>query len=163
MSRKFSKMQRLPSILTYAFISLILLCICSVISAQSGDTTVIIRTIDMRGQDPLMASAKSIVESRKHVVVVLVKGASEELINETKDNLKALVLRGYDRIGMILCGFRPDETLPVIGIVSDGTMYATIKGAKPDARTMLDMYSFVEGAYQANILPLLGNSERQKN
>ena len=122
-----------------------------------------IRTVDMRGDNPVLASVAAIKNSRNHVVVVLMKGASEELIEKTKDNLKALVHKGYNRIGIILCDFKPGETLPVIGIASDGTIYAAIKGAKSNSKTMKDVYNAVSEAYQKNILPILENSPGQKN
>ena len=130
--------------------------------AQNSDE-INIRTIDMRGGNPVSASVAAIKNSRNHVVVVLMKGASEELINKTKDNLKALVHRGYDRIGIILCDFMPGETLPVIGIVSDGTVWAAIRGARPDARTMRDLYDSVSEVYQDTVLPILENNQSRKN
>lgn len=130
--------------------------------SQDLDGTTI-GTIDMRGQNPVSASVAAIKNSRNDVVVVLIKGGSEELIDKAKDNLKALVHRGYDRIGIILCDFKPGETLPVIGILADGTVWSAIKGAEPDARTMKDLYDSVSEVYENSVLPNLENIQGQKN
>ena len=131
--------------------------------AQESNTEAEIRTIDMRGQNPVSASVVAIKNSRNHVVVVLIRGGSQELIDETKGQLKALVHRGYDRLGVVLCDLKPGEIGPVLGIVSDGTAYAAIKGAEPDSKTMWQLYSLVRDAYQNNVLPHLEHGQNEKN
>lgn len=145
-------------------IVLIALSFQTIFAQASSDTAMVkIPTIDMRGQDPLMASAKSIVESRKDVVVVLIRGGSNELIKETKNQLKALVHRGYNRLGIILCDINPGEAGAVVGVVSNGTSYAAVKDAKPTTLILWQIYSLVRDAYQEHILPKIKNSQSQKN
>ncbi len=130
--------------------------------AQSLDE-ITIRTVDMRGDNPVLASVAAIKNSRNHVVVVLIRGGNEELIDKTKGQLKAIVHRGFDRLGVILCDLKPGEIGPVIGIVSDGTAYAVIKRARPDTVTMWEVYNLVRDAYQDNILPKLNAGQNKKN
>ncbi|MCB0518522.1 MAG: hypothetical protein H6577_10090 [Lewinellaceae bacterium] len=130
--------------------------------AQTVDS-IEIRTIDMRGQNPVSASLVAIKNSRNDVVVVQIRGGSQELIEQTEGQLKALVSKGYDRLGVILCDLTPGEIAPVIGIVADGTVFAAIKGAQVNAQTKLDTYRLVNEAYRETVLPKPSDSLRKKN
>lgn len=122
-------------------------------NAQIADSSDIIRIIDLRGQNPLSATTAAIIASRNDVVVVLIRGGDQDLIDKTTGQLKALVHNGYNRIGVMLCDLKPGEKMPVIGIISEGTIYAVVKNAKPDIATSWKVYNLVRDAYQDNILP----------
>lgn len=132
------------------------------VHAQTVDTTGIIKTVDYRGHKPLSASIASIKASRNDLVVVLIRGGDQELIDNTKGQLKALVHNGYNRIGVILSDLNPDEQEPVLAVVSDGTIYASIKRSKADTITMWKIYNLVRDAYQDNIWPKMGKREQKE-
>lgn len=123
------------------------------LKAQDEGTPVEIPTLDMRGRPPIDASYAAIKSSEKNIVVLLIRGGSQELIDNVTGKMKALYHRGYTRIGIILCDLDPDEVGPVLGVVVDNMPYAVIKKAKPDTITCWKIYNLVRDAYEEFILP----------
>ncbi len=129
-----------------------LMFVCS-LQAQEEGAPVEIPTLDMRGQPPIDATYAAIKSSEKDIVVVLIRGGSQELINNVTAKMKALYHMGYTRIGIILCDLDPGEVAPVLGIVADKAPYAVIKKAKNDTTTGWKIYNLVQDAYKEFILP----------
>ncbi|MEZ4993536.1 MAG: hypothetical protein R2824_24145 [Saprospiraceae bacterium] len=80
----------------------------------------------------LLLVTNSIKASRNDVVIALIRGGSDELIDKAEAQLRALVLNGFDRLGIILCDLNSEDKGPVIGIFSNGAAYTASKDAKAD-------------------------------
>jgi len=85
-------------------------------SAQSTPQKDTIPVIDMRGYDPDKALMAAIKNSRNDVVVVLVRGADEELFTKTKAQMNALVHQGHTRVGIVRCNIKEGEVGAVLCI-----------------------------------------------
>lgn len=134
------------------------------ISAQSNissaEKTVTVQKFDMTGKSPIAAIRASLSASSKDVVVVMICGSDQGLIDETEGTMKALIHGGYERIGLIFCDTCPDdETPPIITIYSKGWLYATIRDQKNDAHTHSDIYKLVRDAYKEDMLPIKTESQ----
>lgn len=131
-----------------------------IVQSQSVDSVTvrrspIVQKYDLRHETPATAVVAGLSTSRQAVVAVLVRGADQELIDEVEGNMKALILNGYERIGLILGSRFSNESTPVISIFSHGHVYAVIEDAKADSYTKLTMFKLVRDAYQEHIIPLL--------
>lgn len=160
--RQAAQPSRLASCLKFVLMLIVLMFLANGSFAQNQDE-IDIRTIDMRGQNPVSASLVAIKNSRNDVIVVQIRGGDQKLIEQTKGQLRALVQKGYDRLGIVLCDLKPGEIGAVIGIVADGTVFAAIKSAQVNAQTKLDTYRLVDEAYKEIVLPKLVESQRKKN
>lgn len=139
------------------FLTLLFLPPCE---AQNLDTSGIVTTVDFRGNslDEAILTAAKITNNS--YIVVLIKGGNESFNQEIKGHLKALINDDYKRIGLVLADLEINETNPVIGIFSDGTLYAVVKDAKADLETGWKIYNLVRDAYQEHIWPKLGKTNQ---
>lgn len=158
MSRKNETMT-IKNTLPYTIILTLFCCFYSTNMQGQTNQPIPIQTVDMRGEKPTRASIAAIKNSRKGVVVVLLRGANQELIDLTTGQLRALTHNGYNRVGLVLSDLKPKETLSVVGIVSDGTAYAAIKDAKPDKVIGWKIYNLVKDAYEQDIWPKMGKAK----
>ena len=90
--------------------------------------------------------------SKQKTIVILLRGADEKLLDEVEGNLKAVILNGYQRIGLILSDNFPDEDDPVLSIYAGGKIYAIVDSPKTDAKTSLSVYQLIIEAYQDSIV-----------
>lgn len=119
----------------------------------------VVQKYDLRQEPAASAVAAGLSASRKGVVVVLVRGGDQQLIDEVDGNMKALILNGFERIGLILGSSFSNENNPVISIFSQGQVYAVIEDAKADTGTKLALFKLVRDAYREHIVPLLGKAK----
>lgn len=100
--------------------------------------------------------------SKKHVIVVFVCGGDNELLENVRGTMKALLYNGFERIGLLWGNNFPGETKPSIGIYAGGVVYAVIEDAKADAHTEYALYKLVKDAYGEYITPLLEKSQQNQ-
>lgn len=136
--------------------------------AQSGgnspsDNAPVVQKYDLRQEPAASAVVAGLSASRNGVVVVLVRGGDQQLINEVENNMKALMLNGFERIGLILGSSFSNESKPVISIFSQGQVYAVIEDAKADTDTKLAVFKLVRDSYTENVIPLLGKAKGDNN
>lgn len=125
------------------------------LSAQVTDTTIQVKVADFRGKGTSPAIFAALGASEEGVVVVLINGGGDMLVEKAKGNMEALVRAGYGRIGMILADQLPDEKGPRIGIFSGGHVYADIEAPKADAYNDWAIYNLVRDAYEEDVKPKL--------
>ena len=82
----------------------------------------------------------------------------DELWNEVHGHLKALIKAGYTRIGLMRSDLDAGELAPVLVVFSDGTIYATIKGAKANTHHGWSIYNLARDAYKEHVLPKIKNA-----
>lgn len=128
----------------------ILLCL-SICHAQSLDAPDVVKTIDLRGQDPWSAMHKSVKDSNEDVIVILIQGDDEILIKEIEGTLKALIHAKYNRIGLVLSDRISPESNDAIYIFAKGTLYAKIEEPASNTRTEWKVYNLVKEAYEDHI------------
>ena len=121
--------------------------------SQKDVSTVEIPTLDMRDRSSTDATYIAIQESGNDVIVVLIRGGSEQLTTQTTGKMKALYHKGFTRIGIVLSDLNPGETSPVLGVIADKAPYAIIKKAKPDDITAWKIFNLVQDAYQEFVCP----------
>lgn len=124
-----------------------------------SDGTPVVQKYDLRQEPAAPAVVAGLSASRNGVVVVLVRGGDQQLINEVESNMKALILNGFERIGLILGSSFSNESKPVISIFSQGQVYAVIEDAKADTDTKLALFKLVRDAYKEHITPLLSKAK----
>jgi hypothetical protein len=129
---------------------------------QTVDSTDVVRTIDLTGKHPRSAMLSAVSASREDVIVVLIRGGDQDLVDKTKGQLKALVYNGYERIGLVISDKMQFELAPAVYIFSDGTIYAKIYNAKTESLLGWKIYNLVRDAYQDNILPKMRSSEQKE-
>lgn len=110
---------------------------------------------DLRHEPAASAVVAGLSASRKAVVAILVRGGDQNLIESVEDNMKAMILNGYERIGLILGNTFSDQNKPAIDVISNGHTYAIIEDAKADAYTKQALFKLVRDAYQEDVLPLI--------
>ena len=130
-----------------------LLFFCPITNGQSPDSTIVkVQKADFRGQRPQKAMVAAVSASKQKTIVILLRGADEKLLDEVEGNLKAVILNGYQRIGLILSDNFPDEDDPVLSIYAGGKIYAIVDSPKTDAKTSLSVYQLIIEAYQDSIV-----------
>lgn len=142
----------LPRCMAVAFI---ILMIALRVNGQTDTQTasIQIQKADFRGKRPQSAVVAALSASRQDVVVVLVRGGSQELITETEGHMKVLIWNGCERIAMITSDLLPDESSAVISIFSNGQTYAVMQDAATSLQTGSDFYKLVRDAYEEDIRP----------
>lgn len=101
-----------------------------------------------------MTILAAISSTREGTVTVLIRGGDQALFEQIESTLNALVRSGYTRIGLIYGDLKEGEKAPVVGIMADGTIYATIKDAKANTEIKWKAYNLVKDAYEEFVLPL---------
>ena len=148
-------------------LSFVFTALCFVLAAPVANSQVQgevhVKKADFRGQDPGNAIYAALDASEEDVIVVLIRGGSQKLIDKTESNMKALVRSGYGRIGLILADNFPNEKNEVVGIFSGGHVYAVIEDARSSAYDDWAVYNLVKDAYEEDITPKLKNNADSNN
>lgn len=126
------------------------------VHAQTTESTAIqVKTTDFRGQRAQRAFVAAHAASKKDVVVVMVRGADEEVIDRVKQTMKGLIQNGYERIGLVISDLLPDDEQPTLEIMSKGLAYAVMEELNINATFDLHFYQLMRDAYQEDILSQL--------
>jgi hypothetical protein len=128
----------------------------SVLNAQSQDKVAEVTTVDFRGRSLDEAIMACVKITNNDYVAVLIKGQDQKLINHVTGEMKALIHRGYNRVGIVLGDSEPDEKGSVVGVFASGTIYAVIKEADEDLLLDWKIYNLVRDAYEEFVLPKTG-------
>ena len=132
-------------------------------NAQTPDASIEVKKADFRGQDSGNAIIAGLSASEEDVIVVLIRGGSDKLINKIEDNMKTIIRNGYVRIGLILSDLFPDEKDASVAVFSDGSTYAVINKAEEDTYNDWALYNLVRDAYEENIKPKLKSTVDSNN
>ncbi|MEM8527629.1 MAG: hypothetical protein AAGG68_23510 [Bacteroidota bacterium] len=135
---------------------ILLCCLLSfVVQLAFAQKDIQIKKIDFRGQRAQKAFVAAHSASKKDVVVVMLRGADQDLIEQTEQNMKGLIQSGYERIGLVISDLLPEDKSPTIAIMSQGYTYASIKEATISAKTNLHFYQLMRDVYKEDILSKL--------
>ncbi|MEO1263236.1 MAG: hypothetical protein AAFZ15_30780 [Bacteroidota bacterium] len=151
---------RFPCILAILLTSI--LCYSEALS-QEIDTTHQIRKVDFRGKGPDKAVVAALSASKEDVIVIVVRGGSTDLVENTENDIRTLINNGYDRIGLIHSDPFPDDQKGVIGIFSQGSTYAVLEDDGPDTFYDWAFYNLVIRAYEDDILSKVKGNRIGKN
>ena len=116
--------------------------------------SILVQVADFRGQGYEVAGKAAFQASSNDVIVVLVCGAGQAVIDETKAALKGLINDGFTRVGMILS----DEIEgaagkhPIVAIIAGFDNPSYMEGVSVHAKYRVQLYQAVESAYQEYIL-----------
>lgn len=121
-------------------------------TAQIADSTGIqVRTFDFRGQRAQKAYVGANAASSNRVIVVMLRGANEDLILAVQSSMKGLIHSGYERLGLVISDLLPEDTGTTIAIFSQGLTYALMEDVEFDAKTKLHFYQLIRDVYDKNI------------
>lgn len=124
-----------------------------------SDGIPVVQKYDLRQEPAASAVVAGLSASRNGVVVVLLRGGDQQLIDDVESNMKGLILNGFERIGLILGSSFSNESNPVISIYSQGKVYAVIEDARTDTDTKLAVFKLVRDAYKEHLTPLLSKAK----
>ncbi|MCB0633835.1 MAG: hypothetical protein KDD15_29090 [Lewinella sp.] len=114
---------------------------------------VTVQIADFRGKGFDTAGKAAFQASEKDVIVVLVCGAGQDVIDETEAALKGLIHDGYKRVAMILADDHPTpEYNPFVGLIAGGDNPSYMTAVYVHARYAVDLYQSVKSAYEEFIL-----------
>lgn len=129
----------------------VLICSFQITLAQ----TIQVKKIDFRGQRAQKAFVAAHSASKKEIIVIMVRGGSQALVEQTEKNIKGLIQSGYSRIGLVVSDRLPEDESPTIAILSKGFTYAAIENAHVSAKINLHFYQLVRDVYKEDILSQL--------
>lgn len=116
-------------------------------ASQTNQKVAPIPVIDMRSYETKEAIRQAVENTKQNAVVVLIIGGDDILYNKVLAKMKALWHQGYKRIGIIWAATGAKDAKPGIGVFADGTVYASIKDAKPITSDLSSLYFLVRDGY----------------
>ena len=133
-------------------LSLGLFLVCLNLSAQETITEIKVSTFDLRAETPKRAVVSALHASKNKAIIVMTRGADQNLIDQVKADLEVLIRNGCKRIVLVLAQSFPEEHKPFICIYADGRPYALLKNVEKNAQTSVDLYRMVQESYQSFVL-----------
>ncbi|WP_367389066.1 hypothetical protein [Lewinella sp. LCG006] len=115
---------------------------------QEIDMAIVVRQIDLRNETAETAVVSALQASKKQVIVIMVKDGTQELIDQTHNELRALMYNGFERVVLVLANGFTDDTGTTIAIYAGGHTYALMKDVIAGAKTSSDFYMLVRDAYK---------------
>ena len=115
--------------------------------SQSTPQDASIPIIDMRGYETKEAIRQAVENTKQNAVIVLIIGGDNILYSKVLAKMQVLWHQGYKRVGIIRASSGVKDAKPGLGVFAYGTVYASIKDAKPTTSDLSSLYFLVRDGY----------------
>lgn len=114
-----------------------------------------VQIADFRGKGYEIAGRASFQASLNDVVVVLVCGAGQDLIDATEVEIKLLIHEGFTRVAMVLSDkvTGSEEKHPIVAIIVNNENPSHMTGVSVHSEYRRDLRQSIQKAYKDYILP----------